>query len=153
MYGPVRSHERDDLWLELLDIKVLWDILWCLGGDFNAIRFSHEKRGASRITRSMRGFNKFVNDYALVNPPLLNATFTWSNFQDLPSCNRLDRFLFNCEWEVIFGTPSQTLLSRTTSDHSPILLHHIIHRRGPSPFRFENMWLSHPNFHNEIVYW
>lgn len=40
IYGLVRPYERDAFWLELLDIKALWDIPWCLGDDFNVIRFS-----------------------------------------------------------------------------------------------------------------
>lgn len=94
IYGPVRPYEREDFWLELSNIRALWDVLWCLGGDFNVIRVSQHKRRGSRITRSMRGFNSFVNNCTLIDLPLMNARFIWSNFQEFPSYSRLDRFLF-----------------------------------------------------------
>lgn len=139
--------------MKLSDINALWDVPWCIGGDFNAIRFSQERRGGSKITRTMRGFNNFVKECALVDIPLQNTCFTWSNFQVNPSCTRFDRFLYSQEWEELFGIPSQSSLPRVTSDHSPILLHRNPPRMGPSPFRFENMWLSHLSLKDEIVKW
>lgn len=48
-------------------------------GDFNVVRFAHEKNHAERITRSMRDFGDFVNQCALCDCPFLNAKFTWTN--------------------------------------------------------------------------
>ena len=38
----------------------------------------------------------------LIDPPLRNATFTWSNMQGVLICRRLGRFLFSNEWDQIF---------------------------------------------------
>lgn len=29
---------------ELDDIKARWDLPWCIGGDFDLVRFSHERK-------------------------------------------------------------------------------------------------------------
>lgn len=45
VYGPNDARLRDEFWAELEDVRNRWDLPWCVGGDFNVIRFSHEKRG------------------------------------------------------------------------------------------------------------
>jgi len=37
--------EIDEFWGELDNMKAKWDLSWCLGGEFNLGRFSHEKKG------------------------------------------------------------------------------------------------------------
>ena len=55
--------------------------------------------------------------------------------------SRIDRFLVSEDWEGYFKGVVQSTLSRPVSDHFPILLDGGGVRRGPVPFRFENMWL------------
>ena len=69
-----------------------------MGGDFNVIRRSSEKLGGSRLTSNMRDFDSFIRECELLDPPLRNASFTWSNLQDSPVCKRLDHFLYSNEW-------------------------------------------------------
>ncbi|KAJ9697646.1 hypothetical protein PVL29_006989 [Vitis rotundifolia] len=66
--------------------------------------------------------------------------------QESPVCKRLDRFLFSNEWELSFPQSLQEVLPRWTSDHWPIVLDTNPFKWGPTPFRFENMWLQHPSF-------
>ena len=56
--------------------------------------------------------------------------------------SRFDRFLISEEWEDFFNGSIQSLLPGPTSDHHPILLDGGGMRRGPTPFRSENMWLK-----------
>ena len=88
--------------MELLDIFGLSFPLWCVDDDFNVIRRSSEKLGGSSLTSSMRDFDGFIRDCELVDPPLWNAPFTWSNMQESLVCKRLDRFLYSNEWEHFF---------------------------------------------------
>ncbi|RVW40362.1 hypothetical protein CK203_092442 [Vitis vinifera] len=63
---------------------------WCVGGDFNVIRRISEKMGDSRLTINMRRFDEFIRESGLLDPPLRNAAFTWSNMQVDPICKRFE---------------------------------------------------------------
>ena len=91
VYGPNSPLLRKDFWVELLEIFCLSYPLWCVGGDFNVLRRSSEKLGGSSFTSSMRDFDGFIRDCELIDLPLRNAPFTWSNMQESPMCKRLDR--------------------------------------------------------------
>ncbi|KAJ9680549.1 hypothetical protein PVL29_019768 [Vitis rotundifolia] len=109
--------------------------------------------GDSRLTLNMRCFDEFIRESGLLDPPLRNAAFTWSNMQAAPICKRLDRFLFSAEWDSFFSQSFQEALPRWTSDHSPICLETNSLKWGPTPFRFENMWLLHPEFKEKFRDW
>ncbi|RVX05281.1 Transposon TX1 uncharacterized 149 kDa protein [Vitis vinifera] len=89
VYGPNSPSLRKDFWVELFDIYGLTYPLWCVGGDFNVIRRSSEKMGGSSLTPSMRDFDSFISECELLDPPLRNASFTWSNMQESPVCLRI----------------------------------------------------------------
>ncbi|RVW25910.1 putative mitochondrial protein [Vitis vinifera] len=92
MYGPNKPVWRKDFWLELQDLHGLTFPRWCVGGDFKVIRRISEKMGDSRLTVNMKCFDEFIRESGLLDPPLRNAAFTWSNMQVDPICKRLDRF-------------------------------------------------------------
>ncbi|RVW54237.1 putative ribonuclease H protein [Vitis vinifera] len=73
--------------------------------------------------------------------------------QESPVCKRLDRFLYSNEWELSFPQSLQEVLPRWTSDHWPIVLDTNPFKWGPTPFRFENMWLQHHNFKESFSSW
>lgn len=52
-----------------------------------------------------------------------------------------------------FANPRQALGPRFTYDHWPVSLTVGRISWGPSPFRFENMWLSHPDFKVSLSLW
>ncbi|RVW70180.1 hypothetical protein CK203_057138 [Vitis vinifera] len=154
VYGPNSPSLRKEFWVELLDIFGLSFPLWCVGGDFNVIRRSSEKLGGSSLTSSMKDFDSFIRECELLDPPLRNASFTWSNMQESPVCKRLDHFLYSNEWGHLFPQGLQeVLLPRRTSDHWPIVLDTNPFKWGPTPFRFENMWLQHPSFKENFRNW
>ncbi|RVW94236.1 LINE-1 retrotransposable element ORF2 protein [Vitis vinifera] len=153
VYGPNSPSLRKDFWVELFDIYGLTYPLWCVGGDFNVIRRSSEKMGGSSLTPSMRDFDSFIRECELLDPPLRNASFTWSNMQESPVCKRLDRFLYSNEWGLLFPQGLQEALIRRTSDHWPIVMDTNPFMWGPTPFRFENMWLQHTNFKENFRDW
>ncbi|RVX11275.1 LINE-1 retrotransposable element ORF2 protein [Vitis vinifera] len=153
VYGPNNSALRKDFWVELSDIAGLSHPRWCVGGDFNVIRRSSEKLGGSRLTPCMKDFDEFIRDCELIDSPLRSASYTWSNMQENPVCKRLDRFLYSNEWEQVFPQSLQGVLPRWTSDHWPIVLETNPFKWGPTPFRFENMWLQHSSFKENFGRW
>ena len=78
IYGPNNPSIRKDFWVELLDLFFLTFLSWCVRGDFNVIRRRSEKLGGFGFTSSMRDFDGFIRECELHDPPLRNASFTWS---------------------------------------------------------------------------
>ena len=58
--------------------------------DFNYIRYPHNRnRGSGDITRMMQ-FNEVIHNLALVEIPLKDRKYTWSNMQEAPLLEKLD---------------------------------------------------------------
>ena len=79
--------------------------------------------------------------------------FTWCGCLINRSKSRIDRFLISKEWEAHFQGMVQTVLAKPVSHHAPILLDGGGMRRGPTPFRFENMWLKSEGFKEMLRQW
>ncbi|RVW31726.1 LINE-1 retrotransposable element ORF2 protein [Vitis vinifera] len=60
VYGPVLSRAKEKFWEELGAIKGLWDEPWCVGGDFNSIRFPGEMRGIKKGKTPFRFENMWL---------------------------------------------------------------------------------------------
>ena len=146
VYGPNNPKERCVFWEELAGLYGLCGDKWCIGGDFNVVRFLSEKFKGSRVTRSMRDFDALIREMKLIDPALSNTEFTWSNMRENLACSRIDRFLFTDSWGDMWQSIRQEGLTRVTSDHCPIILDTNSFKWGPTPFRFENMWLKDKNF-------
>ena len=153
VYGPNADAERFILWEELAGVRSWWGVPWCIGGDFNVVRFPSEKLGGGRFTSAMRIFSDFISEMELIDLPLKEGPFTWSNNQDPPSKSRIDRFLLSSDWEDHFGHLAQKAITRLLSDHCPIILDSGGFIRGKSYFKFENMWLRHENFAEKVKSW
>lgn len=115
VYGSVLESEIDDFLGELDDVKARWNLPWCLGGDFNLVRFSHEWKGEGSRVAKMQKIGNFIDRWKLIDSPLKGAKFTWSNFREYPSLSRLDKFLFCNEWEEMFSGRVQGCLQNLSS--------------------------------------
>ncbi|KAL6323907.1 hypothetical protein AAG906_005904 [Vitis piasezkii] len=140
VYGPVCSGDREEFWEELGSVKGLWSDPWCVGGDFNLVRFPEERSRGGGLTASMRRFSKVLEELELRDYPLRGGPFTWRGGLNNQVQFRLDRFLVTDSWDNLFNGAAGILPA--LSDHFPILLEGGGLKRGPSPFRFENMWLE-----------
>ena len=153
VYGPSKVSFRDRFWDELAGLSTICGDKWCLGGDFNVVRTVQEKFNSNRTTRSMRMFDELIRELKLKDSPLCNGQFTWSNFRQHPVCCRLDRFLVSVCWGEVFPYFRQEMEVRVVSDHCPIILDSNPPSWGPTPFRFENMWLNHKSFSSFFGKW
>lgn len=123
----------------------------CLIGDFNSILDEVERVGSSgsSSSRDRRKFKEFVDSCNLLDVKLRGMKFTWYKSND--SCkSRIDRALLNEKWVETWTGSSLRGLKRSVSDHCAILLSTTEASWAPKPFRFINVWLTHPNF-KEVV--
>lgn len=54
VYGPSVAKNKDALWKELGAVRNVWAKPWVVGGNFNVIRFLHEK-SPKRVMNKRRG--------------------------------------------------------------------------------------------------
>ena len=62
---------------------------WCIGGDFNVMRFPSERHGADSFSSAMLDFSNFISKHNLIDLPL----------EGVASRSRLDRFLLSSDLE------------------------------------------------------
>ena len=153
VYGPQSDRERSLMWDELSGLASWWGTPWCVGGDFNVVRFPTERLGGEALTPAMLDFSDFISTFGLVDIPLEGGSFTWSNNRTDISMSRIDRFLYSTDWEDHFPDIHQKRLPRLLSDHYPLMLECGDFSRGKRPFRFENMWLQSDGFVNQVKRW
>ncbi|KAJ9691417.1 hypothetical protein PVL29_013560 [Vitis rotundifolia] len=153
VYGPFTKNERDCMWDEIGAIRGLWEEPWCVGGDFNVILSQRERNRQGRTSAAMRRFAQIIDELGLVDLPLQGGGYTWSGGPNNQYWAKLDRFLVTSSWLDQFSSVIQKRLPRPVSDHFPVLLEGGTVRRGPSPFRFENMWLKVEGFQELIHSW
>ena len=101
----------------------------------------------------MRNFDAFIQETELRDINLANGKYTWSNFWENATKNKLDRFLFSSGWEEFFPQVRQKRGDRVCSDHYTIILDTSPVIWEPTPFLFENMWLGHPKFKQDCKNW
>ena len=94
-YGPTLKRNRELFWEELGAIRGLWSDPWCIGGDFNVVRFPSERSREGRITGSMRRFSEVIDELASRDLPLQGGPFMWSGGLNGQFRSRLDRFLIS----------------------------------------------------------
>ncbi|RVW20279.1 hypothetical protein CK203_106454 [Vitis vinifera] len=146
VYGPFTKEDRECLWEEFGAIRGLWGEPWCVGGDFNVILSQGERSRQWRISHAMRRFAQVMDDLELIDLSLQGGSFTWSGGFQNQAWARLDRFMVSPSWLDQFRNVTQKRLSRPISDHFPIIIEGGGIERGPSPFKFENMWLKVEGF-------
>ena len=124
MYGPSVGRLREELWEELGTMKGL-------GGYFNVVRFLRERNRDSRPSSAMRRFSEVIKELELWDLPLQGGSFTWRG--------GLNRFLVFGDWNAISMGQFNVFFPDPFFTTAQILLDGGGVRKGPSPFRFENM--------------
>ena len=153
VYGSVIGCEKEDFWEELGAIRGLWEDPWCIGGDFNTVRFLKERRNAPRLIAEMRRFSEVIGELGLRDFPLAGGPFTWIGGLNSQASSRLDRFLISDQWEDHFSAITQSALPHLVFDHNPIVLEARGFSSGKSPFCFEKMWLKIEGFKDLVSSW
>jgi hypothetical protein len=122
-----------------------------IGGDFNIIRYANERNKNMGVHRHSGLFNTLIHMYELRELIMTGGMFTWSNNQEFPVLEKLDRVLMSKEWEDLFPLAMIKKLPREVSDHNPLIL--LIVSNAPTKtiqFRFELSWLKNPDFFSQV---
>jgi len=78
---------------------------------------------------------------------MAGGKFTWSNNQNNPTLERLDRILISKDWEDLYPGVMLYKLPREVSDHNPLILTDGVRKQlSKLSFRFELSWIKHPDF-------
>lgn len=124
-------------------------------GDFNNICAPSEKLGGSTtLLFYLADFNGFINDCETISLSVAGIPFTWCNGHRDNSViyERLDRVLVNPNWLKLYPNCTLHNLPIRRSDHGPIFLSCQSRKRNnPRAFKFEAIWLSHPDFHHIVL--
>lgn len=88
----------------------------------NDVRSSEERNRGDGDSRNTALLNNYILENELIDHPLIGGAFTWSNNQANPLLSRLDRFLFSHDFEEDFPNALQVALTRTISDHNPLMV-------------------------------
>ncbi|KAK1258540.1 hypothetical protein QJS04_geneDACA020390 [Acorus gramineus] len=151
-FASLVETKLDAAGLSVLQRKLLKDSPWLVGGDFNEVRYSSEKSGGKPVhSRRLRKFNSCIDDSGLQDLKAFGHTLSWNNRQDKRIMCRLDRFLVHSSFINLFQHSIVNYLAPGISDHSPlkVSLEPLI-PSSPKPFKYYEMWESHPHF-NAIV--
>ncbi|KAK8683493.1 hypothetical protein V6N13_039552 [Hibiscus sabdariffa] len=134
------------LWHALDALRPVNDLVWVLGGDFNAITVASERMGGScRGDGVSANFNEFLQLSGLNDLGYHGPQFTWKRGT---LHQRLDRCLGNDNWWNMWPSLKVIHLSRFGSDHRPVLLltdPTSVRPRTPM-FRYLAAWQSNEEF-------
>jgi hypothetical protein len=146
VYAPSDHSLADAFVAEMLSLLVDISGLWLILGDFNLIRHPSEKNNDNFNPALANSFNAMINSLAILELPLLDRRFTWSNGQEIPILARLDRAFLNNDWNAVLPHSALTSLPRPTSDDVPLLVTTATKIPSHASFCFENAWLLDPSF-------
>ncbi len=144
IYGPTCDSLKSAFFQELRHFATLSVGVWTMIGDFNVLLSSQDKNGPISCTSEILAFRDVILDLGLIDLPLLNKSFTWSNGRRQPTLDRLDRAFMSVDWHATFPCSTLRALPRPRSDHSPLLLSAFSFIPSPQVFRFESFWLRYP---------
>jgi len=82
VYGLNDDIVRSALWSN-------WDVPWCLGGDFNVVRFPSERSTRGRLTSAMTESSDFIDSCNLIDHLLEGSRFTCSGNEEVPVLSRV----------------------------------------------------------------
>jgi hypothetical protein len=126
-----------------------------VAGDFSILRKPEENSSDNFYPRWLFMFNAIIESLNLREIVLSGRQYTWANRRVIPTYEKLDRVLASVEWEQKFPLVSVRALSRSGSDHTPLLIDSgsKAHRGNMARFSFELSWFEQEGFYELVVQW
>lgn len=148
VYGWAETSQKHHTWAMMRHLGGDVNIPTVMFGDFNEITGLHEKYGgAVRGERQMDAFRDAMDDCGMMDLGFKGNIFTWQRGNSVETVvrERLDRYMANNAWCVMFPYSEVLHFPIYKSDHARILLKFgkdkTRHKKGKL-FRFESLWLS-----------
>jgi hypothetical protein len=88
--------------------------------------------------------------HGLIELDLTDRLYTWSNNRSNPTFEKLDRFLVNPEWDLLFHNAMVRGLDRSLSDHAPLVLETEKKNRSRE-CRYELSWKLRLGFRDIVI--
>jgi len=151
IYAPASPKGRPDFLDELRSIPSDPNIPWMIIDDFNMIRYPEEKNNSNFRASEAAAFNDYINTECLIELPLLDRSYTWSNQRVEPTLERIDRAFINTTWDASMPNTTLSSLTRRTSDHVPLVDNISTHIPKSNIFRFDNYWINFPGFQDTVA--
>lgn len=139
VYAPCDHAAKEAFLVELSGHAPPCSTPWSILGDFNLIRSPDDRNNDNFSRVEALWFNDFINDLALIDLPLRDRQFTWSNRQSSPILARLDRVLVNTAWDSAFPTSKLASFTRSVSDHVPLVASHLLPGSENAHFSIRNI--------------
>lgn len=146
VYVPSLPELRPTFLDELKSITPSPTTPWMIFRDFNMIRYPHEKNNANFHSTEVDAFNDCINNMCLIELPLLDRKYTWSNKHSTSTLERLDRAFINLAWDAALPNMILSSLTRRTSDHVSLVVDIATCISKSMLFRFENVWTQCTGF-------
>jgi exonuclease III len=124
VYGSAQEEYKAAFLLKLVNLTKDNPYPILIGGDFNLLRFHHEKSKGRFDEHWPFLFNVVINSLDLREVTMIGRQFTWANSLPNPTYEKLDRVFMDANLESKFPMVSVRALERIEglSDHAPILL-------------------------------
>jgi hypothetical protein len=119
-------------------------------GDFNFYRSLADRNKPGGNLNDVFIFNEIISNLGLQEIPLKGRKFTWSNMQEDPLLEQIDRCFTSINWISNYPNTLWLPLSKPTSDHIPCMVQIDTDIPKANVFRFQNFWVDQPDFF-EIV--
>lgn len=119
-------------------------------GDFNLIMRMEDKNNSNVNRGLMTAFRRFLSEVQLKDMYLHGRRYTWSNEQQNATMVKLDRVLYNEQWNTAFPNCLLQGLSTSALDHCPLILVTNNSFKPCRQFRFENMWTKWDGFQDTV---
>jgi hypothetical protein len=122
IYGPCSSTGRAEFTNWLYNLDSLDYDLWLMVGDFNLMRSPANRNRPGGDTNNMLLFNDIISHLDMVEVPLKNRSFIWSNMQQNALLEKLDWVFTSSNWMVSFPNTLAFAMSHAVSDHVTIVI-------------------------------
>jgi hypothetical protein len=148
VYGVAQDRHKPSFLVELVRVCENEMLPLMVGGDFNIIRRQEEKNNENFYARWPFIFNTIIESLDLREIVMSGRQYTLANERDNPTYEKLDRILVRVEMEQKFPLLNVRALSRTGSNHTPLLIDFgsPAHGGKRSHFSFELSWLKQEGF-------